>query len=267
MPDNTLTLRINGQVTLRKFARALDRLQALVSGLSLVKRAQRVEWVVSDLAVSSAIATVQGVGEAERVLDVVDAYTEIGAALQRGERLTYPKRVTKPAYDLRGVVGNGVEAVVFDTFRGDAVITSPVVTPATGALTLVGQQADISMPGQGIGTQRAYPPSYGAVAGQVETLARRNTLRFILYDLLHNRAVSCYVEEGHEEDMRDIWGRFVTVEGLVSRDPLTGRPMSVRRITNIVKRTERGSYRDARGASPFHAVPPEDLIRRVRDGW
>ena len=276
MPDNTLTLRINGQVSLKKFARALDRFFVLVNGLTAAKKATGVEWVVADLTAASAFTTVQGVGDLGRIVDVIDAYTEIGESLERGEAVPYRPRIAKPAYDLRAFVGNGVEAVVFDTFRGDAVISAApaVVTIAAPPLTLIGEQATIDTGEAGRGGQtrrpipRLYPPAYGAVSGQVETLARRNSLRFVLYDVLHGKAVSCYVAEGEEERMRDIWGKFVAVEGLITRDPLDGRPMSVRQITSIVKKQERQiSYRDARGASPYSAVSPEDLIRRVRDGW
>jgi hypothetical protein len=200
----------------------------------------------------------------------------VGESLERGEAVQYPPRIAKPAYDLRAFAGNGVESVVFDTFRGDAVISAApaAVTIAAPPLTLVGEQGGIDTGEAGRAGQirraipRSYPPAYGAVSGQVETLARRNSLRFVLYDVLHNKAVSCYVAEGEEEKMRDIWGKFVTVEGIVTRDPLDGRPSSVRQITSIVKRPERQiSYRDARGASPYSAVSPEDLIGRVRDAW
>ena len=277
MPDNTLTLRMNGRITLKKFAHALDRFLVLVSGLTIMKKAAGIEWIVSDLTAASAFTTVQGFGDPGRIVDVIDAYAEIGESLERGEAVSYRPRIAKPAYDLRAFAGNGVESVVFDTFRGNAVISAApaaAVTIAAPPLTLVGEQATIDAGEVGRGGQirraipRTYPPAYGAVSGQVETLARRNSLRFVLYDVLHNKAVSCYVAEGEEERMRDIWGRFVTVEGLVTRDPLDGRPWPVRQITSIVKRQERQiSYRDARGASPYSAVSPEDLIRRVRDGW
>src|SRR6266850_626333 len=107
MPDNSVTLRIGGQISLKKFARAIERFHVLVNGLTVVSRARGVEWIVSALSSGSAIATVEGLGDIERVVKVVDAFAEVGGALQRGDRLTYPKRVTKPAYDLRDFVGNG----------------------------------------------------------------------------------------------------------------------------------------------------------------
>jgi hypothetical protein len=278
MPDNTLTLRLNGQVSLKKFAGALDRFWVLVNALSGVKKAGLVEWIVADLNPSSALTTIAGLGDPHRVVDVIDAYTEIGESLERGERVPYSPRIARPAYDLQRFSGNGIESVVFDTFRGDAVISATpaavVVPPEPGALTLTGEQATIDAGESLVSRQipraavRKLPPAYGSVSGQVETLARRTSLRFVLYDALHNKAVSCYVAEGEEDKMRDIWGDFVTVEGLITRDPLDGRPMSVRQITSIIKRRERQiSYRDARGASPYSAVSPEDLVRRVRDAW
>ena len=115
-----------------------------------------------------------------------------------------------------------------------------------------------------------FAPYYGGVEGRVQTLTSRGSLRFTLYDLFYDRAVSCYLSEGREDLMRDAWGRYVLVEGMVYRDPVGGRPTSVRRVTGdtILTEPEPGrSYVDARGALRQDAsgLSPEEAIRRVRD--
>lgn len=82
-----------------------------------------------------------------------------------------------------------------------------------------------------------------------------------------DKAVSCYLAEGYEEIMRGVWGKIATVEGLVTRDPLSGRPLAVRHITKVTPKPDRRiSYRDARGAAPsLTGLTPEDAIRRLRD--
>jgi hypothetical protein len=267
MPDNTLTLRLLGEVSLAKFAAAIDSLRVLVGGLAAFRHVRDVRWIIHDLQPGSAMTTIAGFGE--RVVEVVDAYEEVGDALVRNTIYHYPRRVAKPALRLQSYVGNGVESVAFDTFRRDVVIQAapPGREVEPEPIRLTGETAPAA-PGQAGLALRHLPPAYGAISGQVETIARRGSLRFVLYDTLHDRAVSCYLAEGHEDIMRDAWGHYATVEGLVSRDPGTGRPLSIRQITRVHKRPIRTtSYRDAMGASPYEAVSPEELIKRVRDAW
>lgn len=87
--------------------------------------------------------------------------------------------------------------------------------------------------------------SYGAVTGRVQTLSNRNGLRFTLYDLIHDKAISCYLALGQEELMRGLWGRLATVEGTVSRDRVARRAVAVRQVSKVVPKVEvePGSYK------------------------
>ena len=111
--------------------------------------------------------------------------------------------------------------------------------------------------------------AFGAIEGRIETLSKRKGLRFVLYDTVHDRAVACYLREGQEELMRGGWGRRAIVEGLITRDAVTGLPASIRQVSHIefLPETSQGSYRNARGVIPFgpEDPSPEDLIRRLRD--
>jgi hypothetical protein len=105
----------------------------------------------------------------------------------------------------------------------------------------------------------------------VQTLSSRGGLRFTLYDTLNDRAVSCYLaEDFDQEHMRDVWGRRAIIEGWVKRDATSGRPLTIRRVSNVVVRPETepgGSYREARAAVPLSdsTLLPELVIRRLRD--
>lgn len=256
MPDNTVTLRLSGDVTLAKFALAVDRFNALIQALT---GPSNVEWIIADLQPGSASTTAEGRGDMQTVGSVVGSYEDVGGALEKGRPLlSYPKPVIESAFAIRNLIGNGVDSAIFETANRTAIIRSvPTGTE---------EQPPTATPV--VGTSRAFSPAYGAVSGRVETIARRGTLRFVLYDLLHDKAVSCYLADGYEDIMRGVWGRLATVEGLVTRDPLSGRPIAIRRITKVTPRPERaGSYKDARGASPYSEMLPEDMIRRVRNGW
>ena len=90
-----------------------------------------------------------------------------------------------------------------------------------------------------------------------------------LYDSVFDKAASCYLETGQDSIMRDAWGRRAIVEGMVTRDPESARPLIVRRISHVELVTEYppGSYRLARGILPRRSgdPTPEEAIRRVRD--
>ena len=111
--------------------------------------------------------------------------------------------------------------------------------------------------------------SFGAIEGVVQTLSSRRGLRFTLYDSAYDKAVSCYLEQGREDMMRNVWGRRAVIEGRVTRDPETGRPLSIRRVAavEVVPDYPPGSYRLARGIIPLRPddPSPEEAIRRVRD--
>lgn len=249
MANDNLTIKLDGEVTLEDFAQAMQLFRKLVGALTAeFGRGTRITWLVDDLRPGSAATTVAAVAEkVEPVERVVHEYTVLGKALERGEPLAFPDRIVKPARGLTSMLGPRIHAVHFDTPEDGATIVSP--------------------------THRARPVrpkgAFGAVEGRVETLTRRKGLRFILYDAIHDRAVSCYLQEGQEDLMRDIWGKRALVEGWINRDPLTGMPNTVRWITELRTLPEigPGAYRRARGvlqADP-EGIPPETAVRRLRD--
>ena len=79
------------------------------------------------------------------------------------------------------------------------------------------------------------------------TISSRSGLRFILVNTTYKRAVTCYLEQGNEDVLHEIWGNDVIVEGKIRRDRL-GRPMTIRNIRQLREMNEShgGSYLDAR---------------------
>jgi hypothetical protein len=253
--SDTITLELQGSVSLEQFAEAVGHFHALIAALSVESDAPDVRWEIDALTASSAIATVRGVSqngtEPGRIEQVVRNYLEVGQALERGETVPYSNKVRKEANGLAGMLRSGVEGVRFDTAEGEVTLRE--------------------LPHAALSVAVAAPVSgtYGAVTGRVQTLSSRSHLRFTLYDRLYERAVSCYVAEGRESLMREIWDKVATVEGWVTRDPTSGRPLAVRRITDVTVLTEVGpqAYKNARGVLPRRPgdPPPEEAIRRIRD--
>lgn len=267
MTDDTITLVLHGEIPFPAFRKAVDGFQDLVVALGdCVAHNARIDWVVTDLEVaSSAIATVTGApiegAGYDAVHSVVRAYEDVGELLRRGGSLDrYPLAVEKSARRIIGVLNGRVSSVRFETEQKEAEVTSA----AMHARATAGEQPQalaVAMPETAV--------SYGTVRGRVQSLTSRGRLRFTLYDINADRAVSCYLEPGSEDLMRETWGKMALVGGIVRRDPVTGQAMTVRQVTTvaILPEAEPGSWRRAIGAIPYvHGViSAEAAVRRGRD--
>jgi hypothetical protein len=255
--SDTVTLALRGEVTLTDFATAIKHFRGLVQALSKdVAKAPDLEWIVEDLSPGSAIATIRGRGAADRVDTVVRAYEQVGRALERRQRPPFTASIARQAKGLVGVLNGRIQAIRFETAEQDAIIRSQqllaIAVPATA------EQEPELQSGEG---------AYGAVEGRIQTLSSRGGLRFTLFDLLNDRAVSCYLRPGQEEIMLNAWDKLAVVEGWVRRDRFTGHPETIRQIRHVVILPEGGpeDYREARGVIPLRGASPEDIIRQLRD--
>jgi hypothetical protein len=253
--DDTLTLALDGDVSLAEFAEAIRHFDSLVQAIARAESADHVRWVVANLEVSSTIATTRGIAAPDQpeatiekeIERVVSGYLRVGQSLERGEPIPYTnKDVIREAEAITAVLNGTVKSVRFETAADEALVAAPAARPDS----IKGKQT-----------------AYGAVEGRVQTLTTRGGLRFTLYDTLHDRAVSCYLARGREDQMRDVWGRRAVVEGIVTRDASTGRPLAVREITavELIPEVEPRKYRELRGISPSRGLSAEEAIRRLRD--
>lgn len=260
--DDTLTLVLDGDVSLEKLARAISGFRRLVTGLSEdVARDARIDWIVTDLEGGSARASVRGVPRSEddapSVRMVITAYERVGSSLQVGEVVPFSPRVQNAAKTLSRLLGPDVRSVRFETSEMDAEITKMVPTVAEGVVVVGKAPVERNVAVR------------GSVRGRIQSLSSRGGLRFTLYDANDDKAVSCYLEPGSEEIMRDAWGKLAIVEGIVRRNPITGKATTVRHVrdVHVIGDSRPGGYRQAIGASPM--VPGQDLpevaIRKLRD--
>jgi hypothetical protein len=247
MPKDTMTLALSGEIELGIFAIAISNFENLARVLSRNADAEGIKWMICDLQVSSAIATVHGEGDIlVKVERVVNDYESLGNLLQQG-KLPEKTNLARPVKAITGILGEKVTSIRFETPDKDFVIVSK---PELVSAYVINK-------------------SFGAIEGRIQTLSNRKGLRFVLYDVLHDRAVSCYLSEGQEEKMREGWGKKAIVEGEISREVETGRPLAIRHIADIkiLPETERGGYLRARGIAPRNAGSPlpEFIIRESRD--
>lgn len=251
---DTVTLALQGEVTLDAFSRAVLHFSRLVDALSAdVAALEPLRWVITELEAGSAIMTARGVGDPTAAASVSTAYIGVGRALERGDASSLPETIRDEARAVLAVIDGGVEAVRFETAEADATIRSlEEAFATTGAPE----------------SQMPQPVAYGGVTGRVQTLFGRGGLRFTLYDTLFDRAVSCYLAEGQEEIMRDVWGRMAVVEGLVTRDQVTGRPQVIRGVrgVTVVHEAKPDAYLATRGLLQRDPAgrTPDEAIRELR---
>ena len=257
--EDTVTLALQGDVSLDDLAKALSGFRDLVTSLTdEVDASRSVRWLVQNLEVGSAIATARGDVSREedrpKVVEVIRRYERVGRALESGEPIPFSERARRSAQEIVRVIDGGrVRAVRFETAVEDHEISA---TSAAGSAA--GQLGPKSL-----------EPVLGAVRGRVQSISNRGTLRFTLYDLIEDRAVSCYLDAGMQESMRDAWGKTAIVEGMVRRDRATGRATVVRsiaRVTVLPDGRPKG-YREVIGCDPAKPgdMLPEDAVRKTRD--
>lgn len=252
--SKTVTLALQGEVTLDAFSRAVLHFSRLVDALSSdVAAPEALRWVITELEAGSAIMTARGVGAPVAAASVSTAYIGVGKALERGDTSSLSEQVREEAREIVAVIDGGVEAVRFETAEADATIRS-----------LEDAFANSGVPE----APAPQPVAYGGVTGGVQTLSSRGGLRFTLYDVLFDRAVSCYLAGGQEEIMRDVWGRVAVVEGFVTRDRVTGRPQVIRNVrgVTVVREAEPDAYLASRGVLERDpaGTSPEEAVRELR---
>ena len=236
MPDDTVTLALDGDVPLEEFARTMGRFAELVNALSAEVGSPGLDWVVDDLQVSSAVATVRSSSDTQAAQKVIHAYTAVGSALENHTPVKVSRRVRRAVNKVVSIQDKRVRAVRFETAEKDSVIpTGQSETPrllfapkskATTATTVIESPS-------GALAAITPSPSFGSIQGRIQTLSNRGALRFTVYDLLYDKAVGCYISEGRKELLRNAWGRLASIEGLVTRDPINGRPLAVRQVRKI----------------------------------
>ena len=251
MDNDTLTMALDGDVPLNEFAQAMEHFNALVAGLSSeIAQDAQVEWIIDSLDAGSAVVTVKGVSDRTDIFPPIGAaYIQVGKALQSNGPMPYSsERIINPARAITQMLDGNITSVRFETAGEDIVIASHYLEN---------------------GERREPVYAFGAIKGTVQTLSRRRGIRFILYDALFDRAVSCYLKAGEEDKVRGFWGKKVIVSGLIGRSAESGKPFAIRDITKIeqAESSTPGSYRLARGIIRLQeGETAEGVIRRLRDG-
>jgi hypothetical protein len=253
MADETVTLALNGDVPIDQFATAIQHWAAMIALLTeYISPGTHAEWIIEDLQPGSATTTIRGEADDPAVLAPVRrAIVAIGRDLEADREPAYPPEIRRHARMIRQQIGPRITSIRFETPDEDVTIRPREgVTPDEEAAQFV---------------------AFGAIAGRIQTVSSRRRLGFTLYDSIFDRGVNCYLGADQQHLVADKWDKRVVVEGVVSRDPDSGRPVAIRNIVaiDLLGEDEHGDYRDAAGMFPL--APGEEsatvILRRVRDEW
>lgn len=254
---DTLTFALTGQVALADFARATRAFLDLATALGNAEAGPgQIKWVVESLESGSTLLTTRGITSNEGGMSrTVRAYGRVARAVKHGGRIAEiaGPEAERAVQEMASVISGDTRSLRFEAEDEDYEIFAPITSEPTFALS-----------------PNEIPPSLGAVEGRVQTISNTSSkgYRFTIYDSVSGKAVSCYASPELEHKMRESWGKLALVVGMVRRDPMTGRPTTIRSIVDIVHvpdRPPRG-YLDARGcAPPSDGTSAEDAIRRIRD--
>lgn len=248
MSANRIALKLNGDVDLDEYTKAINSFTDLVRALTEEVSEQEIIWSLSDLGYGSAYAEIKGYASImDPVERVISAYFVVANAMRNNEPIPYSYAVVDPARKLASVIGGKITSIAMTA--GDKI--------ATTILQPIEKQISRAVKVRALDT----------LSGQVETLQRRRS-SFMLYDSLFDLPIPCYVDEELMEDLRQAWGKSVIVTGDVIRDAETGKPLEIRNVRNIEVRTPPppdALYR-ARGVLA-HLAPttlPEQRIQELR---
>ena len=189
MANNTATLVLDGTIPARQYNEAIEHFDGLLVALTdEISNGAGIDWLVDGLEYTqsepypSAITTVRGEApNLEPIERVVRRYSVVGKALASHAQIPFGETVRKNAEGLTSVLNGKIVAIRFET-REEEWTVSKRIQPGPPFRAVA---------------------SYGAIEGQIETLSKRKGLRFTLYDALNDRAVSCYLENGNEDRLRD----------------------------------------------------------------
>jgi hypothetical protein len=251
MAGETVTLALNGEVPVDQYADAVGHWAAMLARLTAeLYPGARVEWIIEDLQPESATTTARvEADEPVQLGTILRAYADVGRDLQARREPSHSPGVRQHAQAIVRHIGPRITSIRFETPDDDVTITA------------LGSEAERPLPLR----------SFGTVTGRVQMLGSRRHLGFTLYDDLFDRAVNCYLRAEQNDLIRDKWNRRVMVEGTISRDPESGRPIAVRDIVAIELLPEVGpdDYRAAEGM--FADLPGDESLvttmRRLRDDW
>lgn len=260
MIKKAFTLQLDGEVTLARLYQALEAWNSTLETISdEIDRDHSHSIFIDDLLYGSAIAVVGIDFDQETLASQFEtSFISVARNVRNNSVSKLPKPLQKPGQRLQ-------EVAKMDSGSG---------------FTLSSEESDFLIdpsrwfesPVQSIAARVGMDnlEAFGAVSGKLQSLNSRGALKVTVYDELNDKAVRVSLTEEQHEVVRGLWDQKVVVEGLVRRDPDSGRPLSINQVRRISRKEEPEdpfAWRRARGVLS-HIRPEtnaEQLIREARN--
>jgi hypothetical protein len=228
----TLSLELDGEVSLQDLADAIDALQGIADALGKrVAPNVPIRWVVQDLEAGSARAEAVGTFADDSGQHDETVFDEIIRELERNARAAEAHLPVDPELE-----------------RRFAQLTTMVNGHITGVRIGGDERYELTAPNE-------KPLLYvlpdrisdiGEVTGRVEAMNAHGRNHFSLFEQVHGKRVKVSVPAEQVSQMEQAWLRMVTVRGVVTRDA-NGHPISVTDLADITIHDDpkRGAWRRA----------------------
>ncbi len=257
MTVRSYSLQLDGTVSLDRFADAVDAWRlTLDAASSVVGEAHVLEVTVEELSVGSALIVTSVRFDTPHPADGFSAAVLEIAALPEGGAVDLTSKQEKARQRLLRVASQEPGGVVVST--GEADVLVPAQDPST-------------MAGRSVAPASSSVETQGELRGRLQSLSSRTGLRAVLYDDLFDRAVRLVLTPDQHEILRSAWDTAVVIDGVIRRDQLSGRPLSMPQVWRIRPQPavpDNLNWLDAYGAlaDVEPGVPSEDLIAQARRG-
>lgn len=258
MAKDYVTFILDDELTLDEFTSSIVEFNSIILNLTKeVSGGKEIRWELGGLSYGSAQAMAKGIYETEEekeiVIKTVKKYEQYSEDISKGEIKHYSKELRKSAVKIIDISKR--IPLRFETEDKDVYLYKP----NESFHELKNKNFRNILPDK----------VYGSVRGRVESINSRNEYRFVLYDSVYDKAVSCYLNPDQKELMRNIWDSLAFVEGIVKRDINTGRPLTVRNISKIEKIEEMNpdEWKEAIGCCPVpkNSITPGEAIDKIRN--
>jgi hypothetical protein len=146
------------------------------------------------------------------VIQVTDAAIATAKVARQGNTSVLSPKVAKAARRITGVL-NGVIPEL-SLVSGDEVVS--ISTPA------VDKRRKLE-----------YVAAFGSLTGLIQTISKTRGLQFRVLDETSGSSVAGKLEPELTELMRELWDRRATIEGVITRERRTGRPISMTDVERV----------------------------------
>lgn len=248
MSNSSITLRLEGESPIDEFAKSMTSLAQLLDAMRAeIAGATSITWLVDDLSIGSAIATLRPLTDSPEQADrVAQGVLAVGRALSDHAPIPYGPAVQRAASGLSSVLNGYVTSLTLTVGNHSASVKSRVQ---------VMEPLSVS--------------SFGSIRGSIETLRARRGLKFTLFDELYDGPVECTISDEQRDVIRELWGRRVIVAGTVLRDRNSGRPTRIDPVTSIepIPDVDENAFLNAPGvlSEIDPSLESHVLVRRIRD--